>query len=168
MKEPHRPLYAVNITGRTSQLKDRAKQAIDLGAPALLLNVFAYGLDVLQDLREDTEIDVPILAHPAVSGAMTSSAYYGFSHQLLLGKLLRMAGADLVLFPSPYGNVALEKDKVLGIVTSLTEQDDSYKKAFPVPSMRRIISAPANPTDSVQIVANTYLFNVSYLLVYVV
>ena len=95
----HRPLYAVNITGRTSQLKDRAKQAIDLGAPALLLNVFAYGLDVLQDLREDTEIDVPILAHPAVSGAMTSSAYYGFSHQLLLGKLLRMAGADLVLFP---------------------------------------------------------------------
>ena len=39
------------------------------GADILLFNVFAYGLDVLQSLAEDDEIPVPIMAHPAVSGA---------------------------------------------------------------------------------------------------
>ncbi|MED1564128.1 2,3-diketo-5-methylthiopentyl-1-phosphate enolase, partial [Alkalihalobacillus alcalophilus] len=130
----HLPLYAVNLTGRTFELKERAKQAVDLGAPALLFNVFAYGLDVLQALREDPDIDVPILAHPAVSGALTASANYGFASSLLLGKLLRMAGADLVLFPSPYGSVALDKEETEAIAKRLQEADDVFKQAFPVPS----------------------------------
>jgi 2,3-diketo-5-methylthiopentyl-1-phosphate enolase len=129
----HRTLYAANLTGRTSQLRDKARKAAELGADALLFNVFAYGLDVLQELREDDEISIPIMAHPAVSGAMTAAEEYGFSHSLLLGKLLRYAGADFSLFPSPYGSVALEKLQALSIAEALTAEDD-FKKAFPVPS----------------------------------
>lgn len=129
----HRTLYAVNLTGRTSQLKTKAKKAAELGADLLLFNVFSYGLDVLQELREEDEIALPIMAHPAVSGALTSSAYYGLSHSLLLGKLLRYAGADLSLFPSPYGTVALEKAQALSIANELTKED-GFKRAFPVPS----------------------------------
>jgi 2,3-diketo-5-methylthiopentyl-1-phosphate enolase len=126
-------LYAVNLTGRTSQLKDKARKAKELGADLLLFNVFAYGLDVLQELCEDDEIALPLMAHPAVSGALTSSPQYGISHSLLLGKLLRYAGADLSLFPSPYGTVALDKPIALSIADELTKQD-SIKRAFPVPS----------------------------------
>ncbi|WHY79127.1 2,3-diketo-5-methylthiopentyl-1-phosphate enolase [Neobacillus sp. WH10] len=129
----HQTLYAVNLTGRTSQLKDKARKATELGADLLLFNVFSYGLDVLQELREDSEIALPIMAHPAVSGALTSSPEFGFSHSLLLGKLLRYAGADLSLFPSPYGTVALEKPLTLSIASELTKED-VFKKAFPVPS----------------------------------
>jgi 2,3-diketo-5-methylthiopentyl-1-phosphate enolase len=129
----HRTLYAVNLTGRTSQLKDKARKAAELGADLLLFNVFSYGLDVLQELREDDEIALPLMAHPAVSGALTSSQHFGFSHSLLLGKLLRLAGADLSLFPSPYGTVALEKTLALSIASELTNED-SLKRAFPVPS----------------------------------
>lgn len=129
----HRTLYAANLTGRTSQLRDKARKAAELGADALLFNVFAYGLDVLQELAEDEEIPLPIMAHPAVSGASTSSADYGFSHSLLLGKLVRYAGADFSLFPSPYGSVALEKQQAISIAQALTEED-SFKKTFPVPS----------------------------------
>lgn len=128
-----RTLYAVNLTGRTFDLKEKAKRAVELGASALLFNVFAYGLDVLQSLAEDPDISVPLMAHPAVSGAMTSSPYYGFSNKVLLGKLLRLAGADLVLFPSPYGSVALEKQETQDIATALTGQSQ-LKPAFPVPS----------------------------------
>ncbi|MCM3490532.1 2,3-diketo-5-methylthiopentyl-1-phosphate enolase [Alkalihalophilus marmarensis] len=130
----NRPLYAVNLTGKTFELKERAKTAIELGAPALLFNVFTYGLDVLQGLREDPEIDVPILAHPAFSGAITSSSRYGVSNPLLLGKLLRMAGADLVLFPSPYGSVAMPKQETLQIAQALRTAEEPYAQAFPVPS----------------------------------
>jgi 2,3-diketo-5-methylthiopentyl-1-phosphate enolase len=127
-------LYAVNLSGRTYELLDRAKRAVELGANALLFNVFAYGLDVLQALAEDPEIPVPILAHPAVSGALTSSPFHGFSTALLLGKLLRIAGADLVLFPSPYGSVALPKDETQKLAYELKREDLPLKPAFPVPS----------------------------------
>lgn len=130
----HKTLYAVNLTGRTFELKEKAKRAVELGADLLLFNVFAYGLDVLQSLSEDTEIDIPIMAHPAVSGALTPSEFYGFSNQLLLGKLLRYAGADLVLFPSPYGSVALEREQTLAIAKELTLSDEYFKQSFPVPS----------------------------------
>ncbi|MFK9094479.1 2,3-diketo-5-methylthiopentyl-1-phosphate enolase [Bacillus salipaludis] len=129
----HRTLYAVNLTGRTSKLRDKARKAAELGADLLLFNVFSYGLDVLQELREDREIGLPLMAHPAVSGALTSSSEFGFSHSLLLGKLLRFAGADLSLFPSPYGTVALEKTIALSIARELTKKDN-FKKVFPVPS----------------------------------
>jgi len=129
----HRTLYAVNLTGRTSQLKEKARKAAELGADLLLFNVFSYGLDVLQELREDDEIALPLMAHPAFSGAIASSSVYGVSHSLLLGKLLRYAGADLSLFPSPYGTVALAKPKALSIANELTSED-SFKKSFPVPS----------------------------------
>ena len=129
----HRTLYAVNLTGRTSKLKEKARKAYELGADLLLFNVFSYGLDCLQELREDDEIALPIMAHPAFSGALTSAAEYGVSHGLLLGKLVRYAGADLSLFPSPYGTVALEKSSALSIACELTIED-CFKRTFPVPS----------------------------------
>ncbi len=129
----HRTLYAVNLTGKTFELRDQARKAKDLGADVLLFNVFAYGLDVLQSLREDEEIALPIMAHPAVSGAFTSSEKYGFSHALLLGKLERLAGADFSLFPSPYGSVALDRDKVMAVKEELIKETQ-IKSVFPVPS----------------------------------
>ncbi|TLS53141.1 2,3-diketo-5-methylthiopentyl-1-phosphate enolase [Paenibacillus antri] len=127
-------LYAANVTGRTSQLRAQAKKAIDAGANALLFNVLAYGFDALQELAEDPDINVPIAAHPAFSGAMYPPRHYGVAPQLLLGKLMRLAGADLVLFPSPYGSVVMPKDETLAIAESLTRHEGALKPSFPVPS----------------------------------
>ena len=129
----HRTLYAVNLSGRTSELRGKARRARELGADALLFNVHAYGLDVLQELAEDDEIGLPLMAHPAFSGAFTSSAFYGLSTPLALGKLIRYAGADFSLFPSPYGSVALEKSAALALGKELT-RDSPLKRSFPVPS----------------------------------
>jgi 2,3-diketo-5-methylthiopentyl-1-phosphate enolase len=127
-------LYAVNLSGRTAQLKEKARRAVDLGADALLFNVFTYGLDVLQELVEDDAIHIPILAHPSFGGAVTASKTYGVSPSLWFGKLLRAVGADLVLFPSPYGSVALEKESALKITRALSRPEAYWKTALPVPS----------------------------------
>ncbi|HSP21240.1 MAG TPA: 2,3-diketo-5-methylthiopentyl-1-phosphate enolase [Planococcus sp. (in: firmicutes)] len=129
----HRTLYAVNLSGRTSTLRDKAKKARELGADALLFNVHAYGLDVLQELAEDRDIRLPLMAHPAFSGAFTSSPSYGLSTALALGKLTRIAGADFSLFPSPYGSVALEKSQALALGEELVNASP-LKRSFPVPS----------------------------------
>ncbi|MCM3718684.1 2,3-diketo-5-methylthiopentyl-1-phosphate enolase [Fictibacillus phosphorivorans] len=127
-------LYAVNLTGRTSELRDKARRAAELGADALLFNVLSYGPDVLQELAEDKDIPLPIMAHPALSGAIGSSSLYGIGYSVLLGKLLRYAGADLVLFPSPYGSVALDRNETLNIADALTTENSALKRSFPVPS----------------------------------
>lgn len=129
----HRTLYAVNLTGRTSQLRDKARRAKELGADALLFNVHTYGLDVLQELAEDNEIALPLMAHPALSGAFISSNEYGIAASLALGKLTRLAGADFSLFPSPYGSVALERKQALQIADNCTI-NNNLRQTFPVPS----------------------------------
>jgi 2,3-diketo-5-methylthiopentyl-1-phosphate enolase len=136
-------LYAVNLTGPTFRLKEQAGKAIAAGANAFLFNVLAYGFDVLHELASDPDINVPIMAHPAVSGAMYPSPYYGIAANVLLGKLMRLAGADIVLFPSPYGSVVMPREENMAIKHALLTQDfaadyggsgRALKRSFPVPS----------------------------------
>jgi 2,3-diketo-5-methylthiopentyl-1-phosphate enolase len=142
-------LYATNLTGPTSRLKEQALKAIAAGANAFLFNVLAYGYDVLHELASDPDINVPIMAHPAVSGAMYPSPHYGIAANVLLGKLMRLAGADIVLFPSPYGSVVMPYEENMAIKHALlttdwecdyrfTASDDAavapLKRSFPVPS----------------------------------
>lgn len=127
-------LYAVNLTGPTSQLASNARKAIAAGANALLFNVLAYGYDALHELSSDPSINVPIAAHPAMAGAMYPSPHYGISASLLLGKLMRLAGADLALFPSPYGSVVMPKAENLAVKDALMQPLHGLRPSFPVPS----------------------------------
>ncbi|MGL4522464.1 MAG: RuBisCO large subunit C-terminal-like domain-containing protein, partial [Bacilli bacterium] len=129
----HRTLYAVNLTGTHEQIRTRAQWASENGADALLFNVFSYGLDTLLDLRNDNAINLPIMAHPALSGAFASAPMHGMSFGLMLGKVLRMSGADFSLFPSPYGSVAIPKADAMAIHHAL-QSTDLYKKTWSVPS----------------------------------
>ncbi|WP_223066673.1 2,3-diketo-5-methylthiopentyl-1-phosphate enolase [Paenibacillus caui] len=127
-------LYAVNLTGKTSELRSQALRAINAGATALLFSTLAYGFDALQELSADPDIHVPIVAHPSLAGAIYPSKHYGIAPALLLGKLLRVAGADLVLFPSPYGSVVMPREENLAIRDELVREDLPLKPSFPVPS----------------------------------
>ncbi|MFS0722596.1 2,3-diketo-5-methylthiopentyl-1-phosphate enolase [Paenibacillus sp. 1P07SE] len=127
-------LYAVNLTGPTSRLAEQAKKAVDAGANALLFNVLAYGYDVLHELSKDPAISVPIAAHPAMAGALYPSPHYGIAAPLLLGKLMRIAGADLSLFPSPYGSVVMPKEENLAVRDALLSDELSVPASMPVPS----------------------------------
>jgi 2,3-diketo-5-methylthiopentyl-1-phosphate enolase len=127
-------LYAVNLTGPVTELLEKAKRAVDAGANTLLLNVLPYGFDILHRLAADPDIQVPIMAHPALAGAFYPSADFGIAAPLLLGKLMRMAGADLSIFPSAYGSVAIPKEEALQIGSELTKGIPNKKSSFPVPS----------------------------------
>ena len=128
-------LYAINLTGPVHRLPEKARRAVQLGANALLINVLPYGFDLLQRLAEDPEITVPLVAHPALAGALYPSEDYGIAAPLLLGTLMRLAGADLVLFPSPYGGMALDRSEALDLASRLRDQTHlPYRPALPVPS----------------------------------
>jgi 2,3-diketo-5-methylthiopentyl-1-phosphate enolase len=89
-----------NVTTRGRDLLDTARSALDGGADALMVNALAVGLDGLQTLAE-ARLGVPILAHSAGSETFTTATASGYGHRLLLGRLLRLAGADAVLSSTP-------------------------------------------------------------------
>ena len=137
-KTGHKVLYAVNLSGKTSTLREKAERAQELGANCLLFNVHAYGLDALQSLRENDNISLPIVAHSALSGVLAGQAGSGFSYDLLVGKLTRLVGGDFSLFPSPYGdkskgNVTISKEEAWAINHTLTEEN-GFEQTFSVPS----------------------------------
>ncbi|KOS67814.1 2,3-diketo-5-methylthiopentyl-1-phosphate enolase [Lysinibacillus contaminans] len=132
-KTGHKVLYAVNLSGRSHLLHEKAERAQELGANALLFNVHAYGLDAMQSLRENNNIALPIVAHSALSGVSAGQQDVGYSYDLLVGKLTRMAGGDFSLYPSPYGNVAIPKKEALAIHDKLNETN-RFAQTFSVPS----------------------------------
>lgn len=125
--------YAVNLNGPVHQLRERARRLSDLGAGALLVNIVAYGYDVVADLAADPDVNVPILAHPAVSGALYGGHTYGIEADIVLGQLARMAGADMAIFPSMYGSVTLGTTATERLIDHL-RRGTVHKPSLPAPS----------------------------------
>lgn len=125
--------YAVNLTGPAFQLRDKARKLSELGAGALLVNVLAYGYDLVAELAADSEIQTPILTHPAVSGALYGGDTYGIEADILLGQFARMAGSDMSIFPSMYGSVTLGGEATKRLLERLREPS-RHATVLPAPS----------------------------------
>jgi 2,3-diketo-5-methylthiopentyl-1-phosphate enolase len=125
--------YAVNLTGPVNKLVDRARRLSELGAGALLVNAVAYGYDILAELAADADVTVPLMIHPAVSGALYGSATHGIASDIVLGNLMRLTGADIVIYPSPYGSVTLPRREGLRLVNAL-RTSSMHKSVLPAPS----------------------------------
>lgn len=95
-------LYAVNLTDEISRLKDNAKRAIKAGANCIMVDTFCVGLSALRDLAEDPEITVPIMSHCCFGEGWTVSQFQGLS-SMVINKLTRLCGADIMLLTPPYG-----------------------------------------------------------------
>lgn len=131
-------LYAVNLTGPVSRIAERARDLIDAGANALLLNVLIYGYPALEALAADPAVNVPVFAHPALAGAIggaaDGSSHYGIDYSVLLGTLMRYGGADAVLHPAYYGSLPFAAQTQHRIRDLLRAALDDRPPAMPVPS----------------------------------
>ncbi len=112
-------MYFANLTGTPSEVLRQALAARDRGASGFLLSPYSQGLDLLTDLRR-AGVDVPLIAHPAFVGGQIRPHGFGLEPAIYLGLLPRLAGADIVLFPSPYGSVALDRLPALAVARALT------------------------------------------------
>ena len=127
-------LYAVNVTGRADTLLASARALIAEGANALLLNVLVYGYPMLEALAADPAIGVPIIAHPALAGALALAPDHGIDYGLVLGRLMRRAGADIVLHPARFGSLPFLAADEARVIAALTDRDGAWPAVFPGPS----------------------------------
>jgi 2,3-diketo-5-methylthiopentyl-1-phosphate enolase len=127
-------LYSVNITDSVPKIFENARKAVEAGANSIMINYIAVGLPVLQAIAEDPKINVPILGHMDVAGALYMSPFHGMSSHLILGKLPRLAGADIVVIPAPYGKAPVIVEKFDAMAKSLTYPLYQLKPTWPMAS----------------------------------
>ena len=95
-------IYAPSLNSPADRMFADAREAVALGAGALLVLPGLCGFDAMRALADDDEMAVPIIAHPAFLGAHVIHADHGIRHGLLFGTIARLAGADISIFPN-YG-----------------------------------------------------------------
>jgi len=127
-------LFTVNITDKLDKFLENADKAQELGVNALMVNYLVMGLPALRKLAEDPSVKVPILAHMDFAGAMYMSPWHGVSSHLILGKFARLAGADIVVHPAPYGKASVISEKFSRVAQACRYPMANIKPMFPMPS----------------------------------
>jgi len=125
--------YAPNITAPAGDLERRAKFAKACGAGALLVSPGLTGFDAMRRIADDDSIDLPILAHPAMLGSFVTSPDNGISHHALFGQIMRLAGADVSIFPHAGGRFAFNEADCRSIVLGTEAKMGNLKPSFPAP-----------------------------------
>jgi len=127
-------LYTVNVSDNIPKMFETARRAVAAGANAIMVNYLAVGFPALQALAEDPEVNVPILAHMDCAGAWYESPVSGVASHLVLGKLPRLAGADIIVFPAPYGKAPYLKDRFVYTADVMHYPLHNLKPSMPMPS----------------------------------
>ncbi|MBD9375198.1 transcriptional regulator [Rhizobium sp. ARZ01] len=107
--------FVPNVTGPATAVIERAKQAQEAGAGAVMVAPALAGYDVVRTLAADPDFTLPIVSHPAFSGANVVSPDCGFSHRAFFGTLHRLMGADAVIYPNFGGRFGFTRAECLSI-----------------------------------------------------
>ncbi len=127
-KTGKRVLYFPNITDSYEKIWEHARWAKDLGVGGFLVSPLIVGLDTMRYLADN--LGLPIMAHPALMGTLFS----GISTEIVLGDLMRLAGADMVVYPNYGGRFPFTEEICQKIGHALKKKMGKLKTAFPVPA----------------------------------
>ncbi len=127
-------IYTVNITDSIPKMFDNAERAIELGANGLMVNFLAVGYSAFRHVCEDPSLNVPVLAHMDVTGAMSYSPDIGIGTNLVIGKLPRICGSDITVFPAPYGKAPMLKERFLNMAHNMIMPFHHIEQTAPMPS----------------------------------
>ena len=124
-----RTLYFPNVTAPAPQLEERITAARSAGCRGVLVSPFLLGLDTLRQLAESSGII--LLVHPTFSGGLFQVGH-GFTPALLFGRLLRLLGADGVIYVNAGGRFPVTAADCAEINRRLLEPLGKLRPAMPV------------------------------------
>ena len=127
-------LYAPNITTSPPRMLERARMAKSLGAGALLVVPALVGFDAVRAIADDDGIGLPLMTHPSFGGSFVTSPRNGFSHAVLFGQLVRLAGGDVSVFPNFGGRFSFSRQECIEIAHSCAGELGSLKAILAAPA----------------------------------
>lgn len=129
-----RTIYAPSLNLPADRIFQAAAEAKALGAGALMVLPGISGLDTMRVIAEDDNISLPIMSHPSLMGSLVTSASQGVGHGILFGTLVRLAGADISIFPNFGGRFSFSKQECLEIASCAKIQMGNMKATWVSPA----------------------------------
>lgn len=126
-------LYIANITGAGGDVVAQAHQAKALGASGVLVMPGLLGFGPVQALAADPDFDLPVMTHPAFTGAFVLSSAFGIAHGVLYGTLQRLAGADISVFPNVGGRFGFSTAQCAAIARDCRDPHGPGRPILPSP-----------------------------------
>ena len=122
----HHALYVPNLIGTPSAVFEQLRIAEDSGARAVMVSPMLIGLPTFWELCAERS-SVPVLAHPSFAGAQR------FATDLLFGSLLRLYGADAVIFVGYAGRFGTPRAVCESLADRLRRPWGAVLPSLPVP-----------------------------------
>lgn len=120
-------IYAPSVCGGPRLLREQCRIVREEGVGAVLLIPMIIGLPVFQEMTAEW-LEVPVLAHPGFGGAQRMAP------PLFFGKMLRIFGADAVIFVNHLGRFTWPRGVCEQTARRLREPMAHLKPALPVPA----------------------------------
>lgn len=106
-----RSAYLPTLNVPIDRVLPAAHEAKRLGCGGVLVLPGLTGFDTMRALAADDELDLPIMAHPSFLGAHVVNRGQGLDHGVLFGTVMRLAGADISIFPNYGGRFAFSQEE---------------------------------------------------------
>ncbi len=125
-------LYLPNLMVPAEHFERYLKYALSLGIRGVLVTPFIAGLDVIRSLAE--RYSMLVMAHPTFAGGYCVEPRHGIETGLLLGKLFRLIGADISIFPNYGGRFSFTQADCQSITRHLRSPLGQLATAWPAPA----------------------------------
>ena len=125
-------LYFPHVSAPVQELEGYFEYIKRVGIKGVLLCPMILGLDTVRSLA--SQYALIMMAHPALTGSYTNSPEQGITHEVLLGTLFRMAGADISIFPNYGGRFSFSRTECHAICERLLEPLAGLNTSFPAPA----------------------------------
>lgn len=126
-------LYVPNVTGPVDRIVERALFAKEVGAGGIEVIAGLVGFDTIRLLAEDSRINLPIFAHPAMLGTYTLSRDHGIALGAIYGEVNRIAGADVTIYTNYGGRFPTTKEDVAQLKELISRPMGHMKPMLPMP-----------------------------------
>ncbi|MGA0985325.1 MAG: RuBisCO large subunit C-terminal-like domain-containing protein [Candidatus Nanopelagicales bacterium] len=127
-----RAVYAPSLNLR-SDLVESAHWAKGQGAGALLILPGVSSFALMQTLAEDDELALPLMSHPSMLGSFVMNKNHGLSHGLVLATIMRLAGADISIFPNYGGRFSFSQAECKEIAVAAKSSLGDLKPIWTAP-----------------------------------
>lgn len=122
-----RSIYAPSLSGGGGRLAEQLRIAREEGVQCVLACPLLMGVASFVELVREPG-GFAVLGHPALAGAAR------IAPALLLGRLLRLFGADATIFPNFGGRFAYSRETCLAIADAARAPLGAHRAAMPVPA----------------------------------
>lgn len=124
--------YFPNITASGTRIMHNYELVRSFGVDGVLLLPHLCGYEIMHEIAS-IDPGLPIIAHPALTGALISDPEHGFTPDFLYGELFRAFGADFIVYPNTGGRFSFSAEECKAINYTARNTDVPFKPAFPMP-----------------------------------